>query len=68
MGGILALLLALGMRGLRMIPGHFRLLLSLRGMFFAFGMFVLAVSIGSGAMRLCRGFVMLRCPIVFVFH
>jgi hypothetical protein len=66
--GMLALLLALGMRGLRMIAGHFRLLLRLRGMFFALGMFIFAVSIGSGAMRFGCGFVMFRCLIVFVFH
>jgi hypothetical protein len=48
---MLALLLALGMRSVRMIAGHFRLLLRLRGMFFALGMFIFAVSIGGGAMR-----------------
>jgi hypothetical protein len=68
LSGARILALLFGMRGLRMIPGHFRLLLRLRGMFFALSMFIFAVSIGGRAMRFGGGFVMFRCLIVFVFH
>jgi hypothetical protein len=44
------------------------MLLSLRGMFLALGMVILAVGVGGSAMRLCSGFVMFRRLVVFVFH
>jgi hypothetical protein len=44
------------------------MLLSLRGMFLALGMVILAVGVGGSAMRLRCGFVMFRRLVVFVFH
>ena len=44
------------------------MLLSLRGMFLALGMVILAVGVGGSAMRLRWGFVMFRSLVVFVFH
>ena len=44
------------------------MLLSLRGMFLALGMVIIAVGVGGSAMRLRCGFVMFRRLVVFVFH
>src|SRR4029077_19717457 len=44
------------------------MLLSLRGMFLALGMVILAVGVGGSAMRLRCGFVMFRRLVVFVLH
>src|ERR1700674_5112739 len=44
------------------------MLLSLRGMFLALGMVILAVGVSGSAMRLRCGFVMFRRLVVFVFH
>jgi hypothetical protein len=44
------------------------MLLGLVSVFFALGVVVLAVCIGSGAMGLCCGFVVFRCFVVGVFH
>ena len=44
------------------------MLLSLRGMFLALGMVILAVGVSGSAMRLRCGFVMFRSLVVFVFH
>ena len=44
------------------------MLLSLRGMFLALGMVILAVGVGGSAMRLRCGFVMFRRLVVRVFH
>ncbi len=51
-----------------MFAGVLRVLLGLGRVLFALGMIVLAVSFGSGAMRLCRGLVMFRRLVVSVFH
>jgi hypothetical protein len=62
------LLGAFGMRRLGMLVCVLRVLLSLSRMLLTLGVLILAVSVGSGAMRFCRGFVMLRCLVVCVFH
>jgi hypothetical protein len=45
-----------------------RVLLGLGRVLLAFGMVILAVKVGSGAMGLCRGFVMFRRSVVCVLH
>jgi len=45
-----------------------RVLLGLGRVLLALGMVVLAMRFGGGAMRLCRGLVMFRRLVVFVFH
>jgi hypothetical protein len=47
---VLLLLLALLVRGLRLIPGILRMLLGLSGMFLALGMIIFAMRISSGTM------------------
>jgi hypothetical protein len=64
----LLLLLALFVRGLRLIACILRKLLGLRRMFLAFGMVILSVRVGGCAMRLCCGFVLFRRLVVFVLH
>jgi hypothetical protein len=44
------------------------MLLSLRGMFLALGMVILAVGVGGSAMRFRCGFVVFRCLVVVFLH
>ena len=64
----LLLLLALLIRGLRLIAGILRMLLSLRRMILALGMVIFAMSICSGTMSLRCIVVMFRRLVVFVLH
>jgi hypothetical protein len=64
----LLLLLALLVRGLRVIACVLRMLLGLRRMFLALCMVILAVRISGSAMRLRCRFVMLGRLVVRVFH
>jgi hypothetical protein len=64
----LPLLLALLVRGLRLIAGILRMLLGLRGVLLALGMVIFAVSIGRRAMQLRCGFVVFSRLVVFVLH
>jgi hypothetical protein len=64
----LLLLLALLVRSLRLIARTLRMLLGLRGMFLALCMVILAMSVGSGTMRLRCVFVLLRRLVVIFLH
>ncbi|HEX3504698.1 MAG TPA: hypothetical protein VHU22_15015, partial [Xanthobacteraceae bacterium] len=64
----LFLLGAFRIRRLGMLARALCVLLGLGRVLLALDMVVLAVSFGGGTMRLCRGLVMLRRLVVFVFH
>jgi hypothetical protein len=67
-GKPLLLLGALGLRRLGMLACILRVLLGLVRIFLALDVVILAVSLGSGTMRLCRGLVMFRRLVVCVLH